>query len=132
MAKPCPVRRIEEQYGCKRKGQILPQAEEGENGGHFGTETDKIPRLEVSGSVKEKGLTEESVPEFCLFFAEIALQLASTKAKKEVENIIPLVSDASFDACQVYRHLEEIDGCKRTLHDCGRKELVEKMSQRKF
>lgn len=54
-------------------------------------------------------LIEEAVPELCLFIAEPALQLVSREAKKKIENIIHLTSDASFKANELFLHVKGAD-----------------------
>lgn len=49
---------------------VCSRTEDGENGGQFGTETEKISRVAGAGDVKnetvtEETVTEETVPEFC-------------------------------------------------------------------
>lgn len=80
--------------------------------------------MERPGSVVRELHTKEAVLEFRLVFAKVLLQLERTESMKEVQNIIPLVSDANFDADELRRHVRKIDGCKRTVHDSRDKELA--------
>lgn len=90
---------------AKRKSVDCTRAEDGENGRHIRTEAEAIPRVE--GEMP----AEEGVPEFCMVSAKTAPQLASTKASKEVKNIIKLVFDGNFDASALRRHMKRNDDC---------------------
>lgn len=99
-----------------RESQNCSRAEDGENCGQFGTEDEKEPRVEGAGKVEGEALTEETVPESCLVFAEIALQPRNIGARHEVESIIRPVLYDSFDAGNLFRHVKKTDDCKRILH----------------
>lgn len=44
------------------------RTENRENGGHFGAETERVPRVEDAGNVDLEMRTEEKLLKFCLFF----------------------------------------------------------------
>lgn len=81
--------------------------------------------MEETGGVEEKVPTKEAMAEFCLVFAEAALQVVNTKARKKVENIIRLIYDGNFDADELCWHVSRIDDCKRLLEHSRDKELAE-------
>lgn len=59
-----------------------------------------------------------------MVFANTALQLVSIKEGKKVDKIIRPVPDASFDARERYRHVEEIENCTRILDKRKNRELA--------
>lgn len=73
--------------------------------------------MEGAESVEEEIATKDAVPEYCLVFAETALQLMTRGARKEVGNTIQLVSDVNFNAGKPHRRVKEVDDCKRILKD---------------
>lgn len=73
--------------------------------------------MEQAGSVNGEEPTRERKMEFCLLVARISLQLASKEERWELENIIRIVSDASFDAGGHCRQVKNTDDRKRMLED---------------
>lgn len=57
----------------RERGDCFPTAD-GENGRYLCTEGEELRRVEKAGSLEKEMLIEKRVPEFCLLFAEIALQ----------------------------------------------------------
>lgn len=64
--------------------------------------------MEGGGSEKGEMPTEEAVSEFCFFFGETALELVNKGERKVVETIIGLISNASFDAGKLPRHVKRV------------------------
>lgn len=67
------------------------------------------------GNVEREMTTGKTVPKFQLSFAEFVLQLMSKIARKEIQNIIRLVFDASFDAGKLRRQVERLYDRKQIL-----------------
>lgn len=86
--------------------------------------------LEGNESVKEEGLMESTVPEYCLFFAETAPQVVSRGAKEEVKDTISLVFSAIFDTGKLRRHGKGADSFMLVLQDSGNGKIGRKVSQR--
>lgn len=66
---------------CSRTG-------DGENGGHVVTEPEEVSWVDEVGSGERRVPAEEAVLEYCLLFAQTALQPVSRGARKEGERII--------------------------------------------
>lgn len=88
-----------------------------ENVRRFGKEVDGVPRVEETGSVEREVPTEVAVQEVCLLFAKIALRLVNRKARRGVENVSQLASDANFDAGYLCRHMKRNENGNRVPHD---------------
>lgn len=54
--------------------------------------------LERAGAMDREFKAGDSVPDFCILFAERALRLASTGGKKEVQKMMRVIFDPSADA----------------------------------
>lgn len=67
--------------------------------------------------------TEVAAPEFCLFFANILLQLVNKGEIKKVKNITRLIFDANCHAGELRRHVNGIDSCKQKLDENEQKGL---------
>lgn len=94
--------------------------EDKENGGHFGTEAKAVPRVERTGAAEREMVTEEVAAEFCLVFAEKALQLVSRRPRKKVDSILRLVSVANFDAGALRQDVKGINDCKQLKNNSER------------
>lgn len=81
------------------------------HGGEFDVENRDVSEVERAVSAERELPTEKALPEFCLRFAETALQPVSRRAYKKVENINQLVSDDNFD-------IEELRQHAKGFHDC--------------
>lgn len=117
------MREIDGRYGCKRVSKDSSRTDDRQNGKHYSTEAENIPRVEGAGSVEKKALTKGAVSEFCMVLAKTELQLTHRKTRKEVGNIAGLVSGASFYAGELCRRMKKFDDWKRIL-DCSRNEEV--------
>lgn len=74
--------------------------------------------------MKRRESAEEAAPEFCVVFAEIALQPVNREARKEVESITRLVAKDSFEVSELHRHMNAVDDYKLTLDDSTIEELA--------
>lgn len=92
----------------------------------MGTEAEDGPGVEGAGGVEEEVPSTQTVVDFCLVFAEVLLQLVNRDARKEVKNIILLVSASSFDAGELHRHVKEIDEACKKLSDSARDKKLTK------
>lgn len=115
--------KITDGNAAKRVSGDHPRLEDGENGGHFGTEAEKAPRVKRAESVEAEMLAEETVPKFCLVLAEVSQQLLSGRARKEVESKVGLDNGSKFAEGELPRHLKRVDESKQILHDSGEKQL---------
>lgn len=84
------------------------RAENGENGGHFGTKPEKVSRVKGAGGAEGEVPTKEAEPDICLVVTEIALQLVNRKAKKKVETIISVNSVQNFGSGEPSRHVKKL------------------------
>lgn len=67
--------------------------------------------------MEKEAPTENAIPEFCISFAHIALQLVKKKTRHNVGSIFQLVSDADFDARNLRWYVKTVDDCNRLLKD---------------
>lgn len=67
--------------------------------------------------------TEKTVPKFCSFSAETALQLEIEEASKKVDNVSRLISSDNSDAGEFRRPVERTSDYKRIL-DHGKSEQL--------
>lgn len=109
--------------GVKRKSNERPQTGDGDHDGESDVYCKKIREIEEGQNVQREPPTEKAVVEFCLIFWETSLQLVSREVEDKFENITQLNPDASFDAREHRRHVEEVDDCGRLLAD-GRIEAL--------
>lgn len=73
---------------AKRKSGDCSLAADGENGRHFGTKSEDVPRVTSAGRMEREMPTEEKVPKFFLLSAKTALQLANRGGSKSIETSI--------------------------------------------
>lgn len=88
----------------ERESEDCPRAEDGENGGHFRTDFEKVSRVERTAVVQGELPTKKTAAKFCLVSSETAMHPVSRSAKKRVKNIIGVSSSGKFDAGQLRRH----------------------------
>lgn len=73
-------------HGCGKGEQTLPQTEKGENGFHFGTEAEKIPRMKGVETVKGQMRIKEAPSEFCSFSGDCTAA-DELESKKQSRNL---------------------------------------------
>lgn len=69
--------------------------------------------------------TQEAVQKFCLFFAKTPPQLISREARKGVQTITTLISDAGFKANELRGNVRRTDDCRRKLNHSRGEKLAE-------
>lgn len=74
------------------------QTGDDDHGGEFDLEGKEISGLERAESVEKEPPTKTSVPESSLSLAQIAVQLVSRRARKNLDDIIRLGSGDTFDS----------------------------------
>lgn len=84
---------------------------------HFGTEAQEVHQCEGAESVEEELLTEETVPEFGLVFAETALLLVTREVRTEVKGINGLISNDNFCPGELHRDVKGFNDCQRSVND---------------
>lgn len=109
---------------AERESRDRSRSEDKENNAPFGTETEAVPRVERPEGKKREEPTTETVGKLCLVLARTALQLVNSQARKDVEKITQLISDSSFDAGELFRHVKEIGNCKQVLNGSSDEELA--------
>lgn len=77
--------------------------------------------MKGAGNLKRRVLTEETVSEFCLVFAKIALQLAAEDERGKAESTVRLFPDANFDAGELRQLAKETNDCMWILDGSGDK-----------
>lgn len=123
----CPyrVQCVKEASGMAavRESRHCSQTEEGENGGHLGTDAKKVSQVERAGNLEAEVPTNEVPQKFCLFFAKAELQLMNRRKTEEIKITIGLVSGANFDAGEICWHMKEVDDSKQMLDEYGDEKL---------
>lgn len=77
-------------------------------------------------------LSENTVPEFCLAFAEVSLQPVSKISRAKAEDINRPASNANSHTGTLRRHLKELHDCKRILDDSKEEALASEDFTKKF
>lgn len=115
----------------KRSGDCC-RTEDEEHDCHFVTEAKEVSRMEEAHNGGVKDLIKELVREFSLSFAEDTLQLVTGRARKEVGNVVRLVSDAKFQTSKLCQYMKKTDDCKRILDDSKSEKRPGQGSIKKF
>lgn len=102
-----------------------PQADSGEDGDHFCTKTEETFLVKDAGGVHIEVPTKPAVLELYLVSAESALQLVRKEERKKIESIIPLNSEAYFQADAFCWQTTEADDCNPAPHGSRNEEIAE-------
>lgn len=97
------------------KSEDCVPTKDGGSCGHFSTEVEKVHRVETPVGVEREVPTRETVRKFYLVIAEIGLQLANCVARRKFGSSNRVVYDATFDAGELFQHLNRTDAYKRIL-----------------
>lgn len=74
----------------------------------FCAKSDDLKDVGVSGRGSQPGKNE---PDFCMSFAETALRMTGTIARKKVRKLVRIIFDPIFDAGKLRRYLKIVEDC---------------------